>query len=266
MRNILLSFFLISLPWLTLHAQDLPENTPGKWVGLLHVEFGAIYPDGKIRESISVRQNISSYYVDQVSNGSISSETYGVVLGLKWEYFNTRLKTGISTGVRYTGFRSEITGYSSDRANFFYLRYSMVNTDTKFARVKNISESNNFISIPLELRFIPFKFQNFGLFGKVGIEFSNFNLKKETDINFQEKTMESYQDEILDNIGISSNNFYSTLYGSVGFLLGKENKTNYIFEVFLPSLFLSRNNFALTEVDYYAGFKFSVQFQVKKPK
>jgi hypothetical protein len=264
MKKIALILCLIIIPGVPLHSQVLSEKQPGNWVRFIQVESGFMYPDGTIKESIAIRQNISSYYVNQSSNGYISSSTSGFILGLKWEYFNTRLKTGISTGLRYTGYRSEISGFTSSNADFFYLRYSMLNSDTKFARVKSITETNNFISIPLEIRYIPFQYKGFGLFVKAGIEFSIFNLKKGTDINFQDTIMEVNQDIILSGMSASPNKLYSVLYGSIGLKVGKEGKPNCQFEVFLPSLFLTKNNFTLTDVGYFDGFKFSILFPIKK--
>lgn len=263
MKNFVITLCLIVMAGIDLYSQDIPEKPPHNWSRFLHVESGIMYPKGTIKESIAIRQNISSYYVNQASNGQISSTIFGFILGLRWEYFNVKLKTGISTGLRYTGYICEISGFSSSNSDFFYLRYSMLNSDTKFARVKSISETNNFISIPLELRTIPIQYKGLGLFVKVGAEFSKFNLKKSTNIDFQDESMEIHQDIILNDISAATNKLYSTLYGSIGLKLGQENKPNYIFEVFLPSFFLTRNNFTLTNVDHFEGFKFSVQFPGK---
>ncbi len=264
MKKIPLSLFLILFPFFNLPAQENTLNPPGQWKSLLHIESGFMYPDGKIRDNIAVRQNISSYYVDQSSDGAVTAETYGFILGARWEYYNDKLNAGISSGLRFTGFRSEISGYSSQMAKFFYLRYSMSGSDTKFARVKKITESTNFFSIPLEVRLVPVKYRKFALFAKAGAEISIFTFGKETNIDFQEQTMEARQKEVLDNIGITSESFYSTLYGSAGISLGADNKPEYIFEIFFPSLFLSHDNFALTKTGYFSGFKFSVQFPIKK--
>jgi hypothetical protein len=263
MKIFILAFYLIVWPTILLFSQDVSPEPPNHWTRFLYLESGFMYPVGTIKESIAIRQNISSYYVDQPSNGNISSTTSGFIMGLRWEYFNNKFKTGVSTGLRYTGFRSEITGFSSSNADFFYLRYSMMNSDTKFARVKSITETNNFISIPLEFRFIPIQYKGFGLFAKVGAEVSRFNLKKGVDINFQDNTMEIHQELILNSIGVSTNKLYSTFYGSIGLKIGQEYKPNYLFEIFLPSVFNTRHNFALTNIDYFEGFKFSVQFPVK---
>ncbi|MFW5877985.1 MAG: hypothetical protein ACOCUP_02615 [bacterium] len=266
MRKIPPVFLLLFMIFLQLNSQDLPATGDSNWQRFIHIEGGMIYPEGSIRENIAIRQNISSYYVDQVSNGHVYSETYGIVVGAKWEYFNQKLNIGFSSGLRYTDFQSEITGYSSNRADFFYLRYSMEDSDTKFARVKYLEESAGFITIPLEVRFIPFEYKNIGLFGRAGAEVSIMNILSERNIGFREETMEAFEDEVLGQIGNSPGKFYSSLYASIGLKMSKPGRPEYVIELFLPSPFLSKNNFVLTKVDYYSGFKFSIHFPILKSK
>ncbi len=264
MKYSLVSLFILFAAGLNVHSQEMVSAPAPKWTKSIHLESGLIYPKGSIKESIAIRQNISSYFVNQSSDGEILSVTSGFQLGMKYEYFYSRFNTGISAGIRYTGYRTEISGFSSSNADFFYLRYSILGTDTKFARVKDISEVNNFISIPLEIRVVPLHYRDIGLFFRAGAEFSRFNLKKDTNIDFQDTSMNSYEDNILENIGVTTNKNYATLYGTVGVQYGKENKANYLFEIFLPSYFITDHNFAISEVDYLEGFKFSVQFPLKK--
>jgi len=264
MKYLLSPLLLLFAARSILLPQDIASVPAGKWKGFIHLETGYIYPVGSIKETVAIRQNISSYFVNQSSDGEILSETSGFQFGLKYEYFYSRFKTGISAGMRYTGFRTDISGFSASNADFFYLRYSMEGTDTKFARVKSISEVNNFISIPLEIRVVPLRYRNIALFFRAGAEYSRFNLKKGTDIEFQDKAMEVNEAGILENIGASTNKNYASLYGSVGVQCGKENKANYLFEIFLPSYFLTDQNFAMSDVDYFEGFKFSVQIPLKK--
>ncbi len=260
MKQLLLKICILVIPGIGLYSQELPVKPSDNWTKSIHLESGFIYPSGTIKESIAIRQNISSYFVNQSSTGQISSENSGFILGLRWEYFNKQYKSGISTGLRYTGYSSQISGFSASNADFFYLRYSMLNSDTKFARVKNIKETNNLIGIPLEFRIVPVQNKYFELFARGGTELSMFNLKKGTHIQFQDSNMDGSEGVILNNIGLSTNKFYSILYASLGLIIGNENKAKYLFEVFLPSLFLTKNNFTLADVDHFEGFKFSVQF------
>lgn len=265
MKNLI--FLCLSvLFYSNIYAQDISQSIQTIPASFLHLEAGYIYPDGTIRDNIAIRQNISSFYVDQTSDGYISSDNHGLVFGLKYEYYLNKYHIGISTGLRFIAFRSEITGYSSYRSDFFYLRYSMEGSDTKFARVKNISESNNYFSFPVELKWVPYEYLKFQFFARIGAEFSFINILKETTIDFQESAMGAYQNEIIDNLGITTGNFYSSLYGSIGISIGNPNKTRYAAEVFLPSLFLTKDNFTLTDVERYEGFRLSIQVPLLKTK
>lgn len=263
MRNLLFSICFILVSVIKTFSQDIAEKPPHNWNKFLHVEAGYIYPDGTIRESIAIKQNVSSYYVNQYSSGYVSAATSGFTLGLRWEYFYTKFKIGFSTGLRYYSYNSEISGYTSSNADFFYLRYSIKNSDTKFARVKSITEDNKYISIPLEITYIPFQYKSLSLFVKGGVDFSIFNLKNDTDIHFHDDAMEIHQDLILSSMSETGNKFHSTLYGTVGLNLGQKGKVNYSVEAFLPSYFLSKNNFSLTEVDTFEGFKLAVKFPIR---
>ena len=265
MKKTIFTFSLIVLQVFYLHAQEMSANAPpAGWPGFLLLEAGTISPAGTIRDNIAIRQNISSFYVNQVSEGEVNSATAGRTAGLRLEYFLKKYKTGVSAGLRYTGYFTEISGYSARNADFFYLRYSMQGSDTKFARVKSLNETSHYLTIPLEIRFVPIQRWGLGFFVKAGTELSLLNLKHDTRIDFQDNAMDVYEDEILQNISYRANKFYSTLYASAGVKFGKENRVNYIIEAFLPSFYLSKDNFSLTEVDYFEGIKLSVQFPVKK--
>jgi hypothetical protein len=259
MKCTMISILLSTMPLLTLTAQYGDDPPSNDWQQFIYFEGGMIYPEGAIKESVSIRQNISYYYVNQYSDGYVSSETSGYVFGIRYGYFFPRFKSGISTGIRFTGLEAEISGYTSDISDFFYLRYSMQDSDTKFARVTSMSESNYFLTKPLEVHIIPFTYKNLSLYAKAGVEYSVVNLKSGTDIQFRDAEMEPYENEILGNISGDVNKRYSTLYGAVGIQLGREDRPNLMFEVYLPSLFLTRNNFALIDVDYYEGFRLAAK-------
>ena len=266
MKNTVISFFLACIPFLNIYPQDDGEQASKNRERFIHVEAGYIFPGGVIKESVAIRQNLSYYYVNQYSEGYIYSLTSGLVLALRYEYFLPGLRSGISTGLRFTGFSTDISGYTSGSSDFFYLRYSMQNNDTRFARVKSLTESNYFISIPLEVRVIPFHYKNLSLYAKAGIEHSILRLRKGADVEFQNDDMDVHKDVVLGNIAATTNKNYSTFYSAIGIKLGKNNKPNYMFEVLLPSIFLTDNNFSLIDVNYFAGFNLVVQFPVKNQK
>ena len=266
MQKTLITIILATIPFIAGLPQNNGNQPANDWKKYIHIEVGAIYPEGTISESLAIRQNISYYYANQYSNGSISSETSGLIFGIRYEYFLPKFKSGISTGIRFTGLNTEISGYTSSNSDFFYLRYSMEGSDTKFARVKSLKEDNYLLSVPLEVRFIPFTYKNFSLFAKAGIEYSVISLKRGVDIKFQNDDMNMHEAAILAGISRPSNKNYSVFYSSIGIKLGQEGKLNYSLEILLPSFFMTKNNLSLLDLDYFEGFKLSVQFPVNKNK
>ena len=257
MKKINYLFLIVLLYPAMLFSQDNPSRRD-TWKSRIHIEGGALYPEGQIRENIAIRQNVSSYYIYQSSRGYITSETYGPTFGLRWEFFNPDLKLGISSGLRYTGFKTEISGSTSVNADYFYLRYYSMGSETRFARMKSISETSQYLIVPLEVSYSLFEFKDFGLFAKGGAEFSLFNLRHDTDVEFQEESMDTNSGKVLESFGEPSKNFFAGAYASAGINYSSPNGLVYQAEFFFPSLFLSKDNFVLTEIDNYSGFRLSV--------
>jgi hypothetical protein len=264
MKRTLLSFILAITPFLIVISQTSIDQGSNDWKKHIYIEAGYIYPDGTIKESVAIRQNISYYYVNQNSDGYVSSTSSGLVAGIRYEYFYPRFKSGISAGIRFIGFNTEISGYTSSISDFFYLRYSMEDNDTKFARVKSLEESNYILTVPLEILVVPITYKYMGLYLKAGFEYSVISFNQGSDIIFQNETMEAYEESILNNISGAVNKRFSTFYTAIGFKFGKENMPNLMFEISLPSLFLTENNFTLVDSDYYQGFKLAIQFPLNK--
>lgn len=258
MRKTLSTVILVFLSFIALFAQNDGHKFINNWEKYISLEAGYIYPEGKIKESLSIRQNINYYYSEYYSGGYIESQTSGLILGLRYELYSPGLKSGISGGLRFTGLNTEICGYTSSSSDFFYLRYSMEDSDTKFARVKELTERNYVISIPLEIRSPSMDYRTLSLFARAGLEYSIISLKKDTDIKFQDDAMMIHKSGILKNISGYAGKSYSTFYTSIGLKLGKEDRLNYIMDIYLPSLFLTKNNFYFIDAKFFTGFKLSL--------
>ena len=264
MKRSIYSIILAAFPLINVLPQSNSEQSTGEWKKSIQFEAGYIYPQGTIKESVSVRQNISYYYVNQYSGGFISSSTSGLILGVRYEYFLPKIKSGFSTGLRFLGMNTNISGYTSNSSDFFYLRYSMQDSDTKFARVKSLAEYYYLLSVPSEIRVIPFQYKDLSFFAIAGMEFGIISLKKGADIRFQDENMNAYKDLVLERISGPTGKNYSTFYSSLGLKIGKEGKPAYTFEVMLPSILLTKNNFHLIDVDHFEGFRLSIQLPLNK--
>lgn len=264
MKKLTLLFFISLLLTTSVFAQEQTEKPQSNWSSYLHLESGLLFLNGTVKDNIAIRQNVSSIYVNQSSGGHISSETSGNTLGLKWEYFQNRARFGVATGVRYVGFNTTVTGTTSSISDFFYLRYTSQGSETKFARIKSITESNSYLSIPIEITYVALQQKKLGVFAKCGADFSIANLKQNTDINFQNSEMNAHKDLILSYFGKPSGKMFSSLYGSVGLKYIREDRLRFMFEVFLPSVVLTKNNFTLINADTYSGVKFSILYSLRK--
>lgn len=247
-----------------LFAQSSPDKASAMWQHRLQLEAGFSFPSGSISENLAIRQNISSYYVYQSAQGTVYCDLSSFNTALKWEVYNAALKLGFAAGVRYSTFTTLISGYTSSNANFFYIRYSSAGTDTKFARVKSITESSKLIGIPLEVKFVPFSSKNVQYFVKAGIEPASYRVSHLTDIEFENPDMEPLEDEVAGSFNAPLSTFCTSLYTSLGLTITGENKPGVTFEVVLPSVFISQNNFNLADVTrMHTGIRASFHLPVR---
>lgn len=260
----LLLFSLLLCMATGLFAQGSSESTASRWKHRLQLKAGFSFPSGSISENLAIRQNISSYYVYQSSQGTVYCDLSSFNTALKWGMYNPALKLGFTTGVRYSSFNTLISGYTSNNANFFYIRYSTSGTDTKFARVKSISESSKLIGIPLEISYIPFSSRYVQYFLKAGLEPASYRISHLTDIEFENPDMKAVEEEVAATFSAPVSAFCTTIYTSLGFTITGETTPGFTFEWVLPSVFISQKNFNLADVNRaFTGIRASVHFPVR---
>lgn len=260
----LLLFSLVLFLASGLYAHEPSKKSPAMWEHRLHLEAGFSFPSGSISENLAIRQNISSYYVYQSSQGTVYCDLSSFNTALKWGTYNPGLKLGFAAGVRYSSFTTHISGYTSSNANFFYIRYSTSGTDTKFARVKSITESSKLIGIPIEVTYVPFSSTFMQFFLKGGIEPASYRISHLTDIEFENPDMKAVEEEVAATFSTPVSAFCTSFYTSLGFTIAGETKPGFTFEWVLPSVFISQKNFNLADVNRaFTGIRASVHFPVR---
>jgi hypothetical protein len=222
------------------------------------VFFGGMFND--LNEKWEIRQDIESQWNDYHNNygSSVYSNTFYNYAGIRTEYRFLNSRMGLISGLRFTTFSNKM-----EKDSFFHLRYICNNTGTEFARVKKIREINNYIGIPLELRLIPFQSKYVALSVKIGAEF-NYRVNEDLSIDFVNDNMQSMEEEIINNIGVETKDFYSTLYCSLGIRLITENRVSLNMEIVLPSYIITSNNFSTIIPKTYNGFLISCQIPLIK--
>jgi len=244
----------------TAYSQETPHFSWG-------VECGTSTVNGNLNEKWAVRQDVSSYNGDYGygNSGSLNTSMSLYSIGFKPEYSFSNDRLSVFSGLRFTRINSYMDKGSSGSGDFFYLRYKTTSTSSEYCRVTNIEENNDYVGIPLELRYTPFRIDNFDFFVKAGTEVG-FKLASKTDIAFTTESMNAYKDEILNSVGVKVNSLYSTFYGSIGVKYSPNNRINYNLDIYLPSTFLTTNNSTLIIPQNFSGFQFSVQIPITTQK
>ena len=118
--------------------------------------------------------------------------------GIKAELFSLNRKWGLSTGIRYSYTSGSIWRYSGSNNNqdFFYVLANQNGTTTEYYRVKELHQMSNYMGIPVELRFFPFRAVNFRVFLKIGADL-NLLLNSKNDVVFDNANMNTYKSELL---------------------------------------------------------------------
>ncbi len=260
MKKLILIFSLIVS--ISTFAGNPPDNSGDVWKHFVYGEGAFKIFNSMVNEDVPIRQDVSPYSYYGRSSGNINSNLNRFSGGAKYELFNTEYKMGVSIGLRYVSFKSEITGHSSPGSDFFYFRYYVSDTEIKFARVKSVSEFYRFFTIPVELRFNPLQYRKFGLFIIAGSEFYKLGIDQEFDIEFDQDLMNEYKTDVIAAIDNNLNNSYSTFYASLGIKIGDINKPNLMFEFILPGFILTDENFALMDSDFFGGFRIALQIPI----
>ena len=205
-----------------------------------------------------IRQDVGIYHD---SNQSISAYSQGYVNygGISVEYFFNDKAFSVSSGLRYTNVYSAICKYESNENRFFYLRLSSDGTETQFARVNAITESTDYLGIPIEFKATPFRFTNISFYGKLSCE-AAFKLNSNTDIQFRDQKMELNEKTFLDKTGLNVTSFYSTATLSIGSTIRFNDHFWVSGDYSLPALYINKDISRLVNITDMSGFQLSLTF------
>ncbi len=259
MRLFLLPAFILIVSTFTGYAVE-PE-TKKISVNIETGLFGSL--DNSLDARWQIRKSAWSHYDYGYSNYGAPYDNFQVsYFGVKPEYLFANDKLSVSAGLRFLDVFSSISSGSLTDNNAFYLLYNQSDNVTEYARVKEINQESYYLSVPIELTYIPWRFRYLSLYAKVGTEFG-YLLNSTSDIVFMNSTMNVEKQSILNNTGVSPNSRYSTFYSALGVKFGKPNKVRYNVEIYLPSKLLSENNSSILKMGALTGFSLSVSIPVK---
>lgn len=259
-RKIFLILFLTSITF-QLKSQDSEATQELPWLKLIHIEAHTLFPSSVLKENIPIRQTVSNYnqYDNyDYNNSKITLSTLSQAYAVKAEFYNKAYKIGISTGIKYCLYQSNVEGNVAPKANYFFFRYSSEGQETKFARVSQLLEKNHYIVIPIDARIFVLNRKKFGFFARIGTDIG-YNLYNKLNVVFYNPDMSASKNDVLNVIDKTQEKFYATINTSLGIRYNYFEKVSFNFEVYLPSKYLGNDYFILSDLKRFFGFKASVQ-------
>jgi hypothetical protein len=213
-----------------------------------------------------VRGSMSPYGAGN-STASLPSSANRAFIGIKTENFSKNDKFGFSAGIRFSRIHNSFNTYSkwTNSANYFYWLYRQDGINTEYLKVKEINQISDYFSIPIEIRYFPFKPRLFRFYFKFGAEV-NYRIRTQTNITFYDMAMQPYENDLASFIG-KPKSFSSGLYGAAGLRVGRESKHPVNIEICLPYLFLGSEPSGLINPTAGVGLQLHIQIPiVSKPK
>ncbi|MDO9633512.1 MAG: hypothetical protein Q7J05_00520 [Paludibacter sp.] len=242
--------FLAVLSVLSVSAQNQKNNFA------LSFNYGSKGLIPELNENWPIRQDVG-YYYNNGFNTSVDILARLNYFGISPEFFFLNKKLSVSTGLRLTSLYSDIVKTDYDKGGYFFLRVKSEGLNTDYARVKAIREKTNYLGVPLEIKYIPLKFNVISFYVKLSAELA-YKINSSTDIEFKLSEMESYQNSVLTDLNIEVNPLYASIYSSVGATI-KLNKNLFCsLDVFFPSFYMTENNSSLVNMTNISGAQISV--------
>ena len=206
----------------------------------LGVEAGVDFLFGTFNKPAQIRES-KSYYPDgdyDFHCGFVlqQSDLSYFYFGVKPEY-SLNKRFSITAGVRFFTYK---TAMRSDM-EYFLWKISEDATTSNYVKIKEISQKNYCIGIPLEIRFFPnekdYMVRCYFVLGTA----LNFTVASNQELTLVNSHMEKYASDILSQIG-KSNSFYGLAYAGVGLKIGKMGHPFGRIELHFPSLAYGRSD------------------------
>jgi len=254
MKNLVL-LFLICLYTGIVSAQEIRQ----KYIG---VEAGLAFFESNMLNVDFIRKDMSSYSTGYSTN-NISSNTYKSYIGIKPEYYTLNGKLGGMVGIRFSRVDNIVgkNNYMAEGNNYFYFLYRQDGLTTEYLKVKQIDQHAEYLGIPVEIRYFPFRPHFFRLYFKAGAEI-DFRLQSKTDFSFDDKAMEIFQNDLTAKFE-KPRAVNVLLYGAGGIRLGRKGKPSVSYEITLPYLYVTSEPTALANPIFGAGFQLNFQIPIK---
>jgi hypothetical protein len=177
----------------------------------------------------NLRESQSYYYDDAYYNWGYNIRNFNLYyLGLKPEYTISK-RFAVAAGLRFSFNPDEL---NSDK-DYFLWKTKEDGLNTNFVKIRNISQKNIFVGVPLELKFFPrekdYFVRHYFILGSA----LNFLINSKTRILYENSEMGKYNSLISEQIG-KPNSFQGYLYVGFGLKIGQTNHPLGNIEIHFP--------------------------------
>ncbi|MCL2131252.1 MAG: hypothetical protein FWH36_02165 [Lentimicrobiaceae bacterium] len=225
--------FLCFMVLLVAKAQAQEEQTTMFPRLRLGIEAGLnLLFEGEINKPPQIRES-QSYYLDEDYDFHcgfiLPYQDFSVFyFGIKPEYSLNKRFT-VSAGLRFSFYKAVL---GSDR-NYFLWRISEDDINTNYVKIKNITQKNYYVGVPLEIKFFPsgndYPVRQYFILGTA----LNFLAASNSEAAFQNPAMEKYASEVLQQIK-KPNIFYGLFYMGAGLKIGRMSNPFGVIEAHFP--------------------------------
>jgi hypothetical protein len=257
MRRFSCILFIVLLT-VSLNAQDKTAITAPRF--RLGIEAGADALFGNSSKPEMIRESKSYYFdydYDYNCGFVFAVKSYGTYyLGLKPEYsINSHL--AVATGLRFSYHK----GYINSDRDYFIWKISENETNTNYVKIRNISQRNFYLGIPLEVRLFTGKRDyNVRHYFVLGTSL-NLLVASNVDISFQNSNMEKYSPLIREPLG-KPTKFSGFGYLGMGLKIGKSHRPFGHVEVHFPVCMIENGSIDSLSEDLPVGIGIQTTLQI----
>jgi len=222
-------------------------------------ETGITTIEGEISKMENIRGRVSRYE-DSYSPIDLGNFVSRQFVGIKTEFFTTNNKVGVMSGVRLTRISGSVgqDDFWSSNSDYFYFLLREDGLNTNYLRVKEINQISNYVGIPLEVRYFPFKPRLFRVFFKLAVE-ANYLYKTNTDVAFYDPAMNQFEMELTSQFE-QPKAYTFAAYAGGGIRYGRNSKPSVSIEANAPYFVLTPQSSGLVNPEM--GFGIQLNFQI----
>jgi len=250
-------FFIIEIQ--ADEVDTIKINIPRFRIG---IEFASNLFIQEINKPDRIRENRSYYYESNYDRnfycGFVAQPDHYFCssFGIKPEFAFGK-SFALTTGIRYIFNKIKL---SSDK-DYFLWKVNEDGNKTNYVKIQNIQQQNYYIGIPLEFilytnrKDLPVRHYFLG-----GVAFNILVASKNT-VNFQNKNMQKYTTDVLNNIA-KPNIIHGNIYIGCGFKCGKSKYPFGNVEFFIPISYSQIQENSLLKGGCSAGFGFQTSLKI----